>query len=139
MRKIVLASHGSFSKGLLDSVHMVLGDSVKNVVTYSLNVGESATDYATELEAEIIENADAEYILIADLFGASVCSALMPLTLYENVKLFTGMSFIMVIELLMGYEYPLTESDIEKLIEDSRKGIRNVNISDEKEAEVEDF
>jgi len=71
MRKIVLASHGAFSKGLLDSVHMVLGDSLRNVVTYSLNVGESATDYATELEAEIIENADTEYILIADLFGAS--------------------------------------------------------------------
>jgi len=139
MRKIVLASHGAFSKGLLDSVHMVLGDSLRNVVTYSLNVGESATDYATELEAEIIENADTEYILIADLFGASVCSALTPLTLYENVKLLTGMSFIMVIELLTGYEYPLTESDIEKLVEDSRKGIRSVSISDEKEAEVEDF
>jgi len=64
---------------------------------------------------------------------------LTPLTLYENVKLLTGMSFIMVIELLTGYEYPLTESDIEKLVEDSRKGIRSVSISDEKEAEVEDF
>lgn len=138
MRKIVLASHGEFSKGLLDSMHMILGEAAKNVVTYSLYPGESAADYAAEIETEIIENATTEYVLISDLFGASVCSALMPLTKYDNVTLFTGMSFHMVTELLLGYEHPLTKDDIEMLVADSRKGIRHVNILDKKE-EVEDF
>lgn len=137
MRKIILASHGEFSKGLNDSVQMVVGPLAENVAVYSLYPGESASDYAKELEKEILQFPEMEFVIIADIFGASVCSAMIPLTRYGNVKLFTGMNFNMVLELLTTCTEPLTEEDICRLLEVSREGIRQVVL--ELSEEEEDF
>ena len=138
MRKIILASHGELSKGLLNSAKMIVGGLTECVSTYSLYPGEAASDFAKELEKEIIASKGNEYIILTDLYGASVCSSMFVLTQYENVKLFTGMSFNMLLELLTDYEQPLTKEDIEKLIESAQKGIRFVPFEKET-AEGEDF
>lgn len=36
MAKIILASHGGLSKGMKDSVSMIVGDLAKDIETYSL-------------------------------------------------------------------------------------------------------
>jgi len=126
MRKIILASHGELSKGLLHSAKMIIGDLAGGITTFSLYPGEDAADYAFELRKEIEANKEDEYVVIADLFGASVCSAMMPLTDYENVKLFTGLSLAMLLTLLTEYPGPLTESDVEELLKTGKDGIENV-------------
>lgn len=138
MRKIILASHGDFSKGLLDSVRMVVGALADNVEVYSLYHGASAEDFAAELEPRISADQDTEYVIIADIFGASVCTAMMRLIGYEHVKLFTGMNFNMVLELLTVYQNPLRDKDIEQLLACSRAGIMHVK-ADRGEEEEEDF
>lgn len=138
MRKIILASHGEFAKGLLDSARMVVGGAADHVTAYSMYPGDSAEDYAKEIEGEILLNSQTEYVIIADLFGASVCSAMTSLTRYKNVALFTGLSFSMLLELLTSFSEPLEKDDIEQLVQVSREGIRYVNIEDASE-EMEDF
>ena len=49
MVKIILASHGDLSKGMLNSVSMIVGDLAKDVETYSLLPGENPEDYYQEL------------------------------------------------------------------------------------------
>ena len=135
MRKIILASHGQFSNGLLDSARMIVGDLANCVSAYSLLPGESAADFALELEKTISEDKETEYVVLADLYGASVCTAMLRLTTLSNVKLFSGMNLNMVLELLTRFSEELTNEDIDQLVEESRIGIQNVTLQINEEEE----
>lgn len=136
MRKIILASHGEFSKGLLDSVKMIVGDLANCVSSYSLYPGQSASDFALELEKTILEDKEYEYIILSDLYGASVCTAMLRLTNLPNVNLFSGMNLNMVLELLTRFSDKLTAKDVEELVKESRMGIQSVTLQIKEEEEV---
>ncbi len=135
MRKVILASHGEYSKGLLDSVKMIVGDLANCVSSYSLYPGASAADFALELEKTIVEDKETEYVILSDLYGASVCTAMLRLTTLPNVKLFSGMNLNMVLELLTRFSDELTKEDIEQLVEESKMGIQNVMLQINEEEE----
>lgn len=135
MRKIILASHGELSRGLLDSAKMILGDLANCASSYSLYPGESALDFALEMEKTILENKETEYIVLSDLYGASVCTAMLRLTTLPNVKLFSGMNLNMVLELLTRFNDELSNEDIDQLIEESRTGIQSVILQINEEEE----
>lgn len=134
-RQVVLASHGEFSKGLRDSLKMILGEIAENVRSYSLYPGEVATDFKEELEKEINANRDTEYVILTDVFGGSVCNALMTLTVCENVKLFAGMNFNMAAEVLTR-SIPLDGEAVEEVLGTAREGVMHVVLKKEEE---EDF
>lgn len=136
MRKIILASHGEFSKGLLDSAKMIVGDLANCVSSYSLYPGQSASDFALELEKIILEDKECEYIILSDLYGASVCTAMLRLTNLHNVNLFSGMNLNMVLELLTRFSDKLTAKDVEELVKESRMGIQSVTLQIKEEEEV---
>lgn len=84
-RKIILASHGNLSNGLLDTAKMIIGNIPYEVETYSLVPGKLAEDYANELKIEIDANLDTEYIILTDLYMVLVSLRLCMLWL--NVKM----------------------------------------------------
>lgn len=134
-RQVILASHGEFSKGLRDSLKMILGELAGDIRSYSLYPGEVASDFGEELGKEIRDNSDTEFVILTDVFGGSVCNALMTLTIYENVKLFAGMNFNMAAEVLTQ-GIPLDEKAIEEVLGTAREGVMHVVL---KEEEEEDF
>lgn len=139
MRKIIIATHGAMSLGVVDTMKMITGDLADAIETYSLNYGELASEYSLKLEEQIRNNGQDEYILCTDLFGASVCSAMIPLTKYENVHLFSGLNAAMILDLLLGYPEKLNERDIEQIINNARQNIRVINYKDVVLNETEDF
>lgn len=136
-RQIILASHGEFSKGLKHSLEMILGNMANQIRVYSLYPGENASDFQAALEKEIAEHTDTEYVILTDVFGGSVCNALMILAGHENVKVFAGMNFNLVTELLMQ-SIPLTEEAVRDMLDTARSGIMQV-VLDETLRMEEDF
>lgn len=136
-RKIVLASHGGLAAGLLDTARMIVGELPYEVEVYSLQVGKLAEDYAKDLKREIVEHADTEYIVLTDLYGASVFSAMLLCVEQENVKLFSGMNLNMLLSVCLEHPQPLTGEDIEQIIKDAREGIRYAKL--QTETDREDF
>lgn len=136
MREIVIASHGAFAEGALDSSAMIVGGEQEHVRTFRLRPGGSAADYAEELGREIEANQDTEYVILTDLYGASVCSAMLPLSRYPNVKVFSGMNLCLILEVLMCDPEPLTDETVEELIASAKEGIKCVKMEAEEE---EDF
>ena len=126
-RKIILASHGNLSNGLLDTAKMIIGNIPYEVETYSLVPGKLAEDYANELKIEIDANLDKEYIILTDLYGASVFTAMFALVERENVRL-----------LVVCVEYPnsLMDEDVDQIIKDAQSGLKYVSRVVEEE---EDF
>ena len=96
MVNLILASHGDLSKGILNSTMMITGDLHKNVETFSLYPGENPLDYANELKNRIMRTKDT-WIIIADIQGGSVHTALLQLTTLDNVIVFSGMNLNLVL------------------------------------------
>ncbi|MDO5688914.1 MAG: PTS fructose transporter subunit IIA [Tissierellia bacterium] len=137
-RKLVLASHGKFAEGLLHSVEMIIGPPSCEVEVYGLEHGGNPFDYAKELEEEIRLNPEREFVIVCDLFGASIANAMSLLTGYENVFVFTGMSAGLVLSLLLSYTDPLDEDGIKGVLDETKQGVQVIRLTEDS-SESEDF
>ena len=120
MAKIILASHGKLSKGMLDSVKMIIGSLADGVETYSLFPGESANDYANELKERMLQDEE-DYLLICDVQGGSVFNSLVQLVTNERVKVVAGMNLSLVLELIVANQGGAINLDT--ILEASKEGI----------------
>lgn len=127
MRKMIIASHGDLSKGMKSSLQMILGPMADPIITYSLYPGQSAQDFAEELSGEIQAAPQDEYLIFTDVYGASVCTAMFPLTAHPNVTLFAGMNLNLIIECMVSCPEPLDAPGIASLLRQSREGLRQVS------------
>ena len=123
-RKIVLASHGGLAGGLLDTAAMIVGTLPGEVSVYSLQPGKLAEDYAKELKKEIEEHQDMEYVILTDIYGASVFSAMLLCLGSKQVTLLSGMNLNMLLSVCLEHPQPLQEDDIAQIIKDAREGIQ---------------
>lgn len=136
-RKVILATHGDLSKGMLHSAKMIAGKFACEVDTYSLLPGHHPDEFKECIEKEVIAQPEKEFVLVTDLFGASVSTSLFTLTKYENVKMFCGMNLNLVLMLLVEYREALSEEDINQIINDSQIGIKY--LKHEIKTDVDDF
>lgn len=139
MNYIILASHGELSKGMHDSLKMLVGD-VKDKVRYlSLKVGENATEMFSDLAKLVKEDINKKYILVTDLFGGSVNTAAMELfENSDNLFLVSGMNLGLVLELYLMSE-DADENTIQKRIDESSSKIMLLTRSETVTVDEEDF
>ena len=78
-----------------------------------------------------------EYVILADLYGASVFTAMYLCTKLDNVRLFSGMNLNMLLSVWLEHPAPLNETDIEQILHDAKSGIQFTQQS--KECEREEF
>ncbi len=135
-RKIVLASHGQLAKGLLDTAQMIIGEIAYEVEVYTLQPGKLAEDFAKGLKMEIMQNPQIEYVILTDLYGASVFTAMYSLVVLDNVYLFTGMNLSMLLSVCLEHPDHLDETAALKIQEDARSGTQYIM---ESVTEEEDF
>ena len=100
-KKIILVSHGKLSAGMLHSVQMIVGEN-PDVSCMGMLPGEHYQPMVDEVERQLKENPDTQYIVVADLLGGSVCNGLTTLTGYPNIKLIEGMNMGLVISLILS-------------------------------------
>ncbi|MFR8367792.1 MAG: PTS sugar transporter subunit IIA, partial [Faecalibacillus intestinalis] len=100
MAKIILASHGGLSKGMKDSVSMIVGDLAKDIETYSLLPGQNPEDFYQEVLKEAKE-CEEQILILCDIKGGSVHTALSKLAVLDNVMVFSGMNMGLVLDAVM--------------------------------------
>ena len=130
-KKVILASHGMLSAGMLDTVTMIAGELSYPCTAYQLTPGHHPDEFLPEVEEEVRQHPEVEFDIVVDLYGASVCTSFYTLARYGNVHLFTGMNLNLVLSLLVEHPEALTGKDIQEIISDAQKGIRNLSGSEE--------
>jgi len=97
---VVVISHGSLAKALIDASAMLMGD-LENVVPVCLYEGADPMDYAKELDAAIDQFPQGVIVLV-DLFGGTPSNSLIMRMRAKNalVKAISGVSLPMLIETL---------------------------------------
>lgn len=136
MANVILASHGELSKGMLDTVKMIIGDMAEGVETYSLLPGANADDFAAELKQRIDADEE-EYIIICDVLGGSVCNSLVQLTVNERVKVLAGMNLPLVIEIAVANQ--TGDIDLDTIIQTGKDGVSQTSILAASDEEDSDF
>lgn len=127
MSRVIFASHGGLSKGMKDSVSMIVGDLAKDVETYSLHPGQNPEDFYQELSKQAKES-DEQILVLCDIKGGSVHTALSKLAVLDNVMVFSGMNMGLALDAVMkslGGEVSL--EDATDLINAAKEGMTVMN------------
>lgn len=127
MSRVIFASHGGLSKGMKDSVSMIVGDLAKDVETYSLLPGQNPEDFYQELSKQAKES-DEQILVLCDIKGGSVHTALSKLAVLDNVMVFSGMNMGLALDAVMkslGSEVSL--EDATDLINAAKEGMTVMN------------
>lgn len=118
-------SHGKLSEGMMHSTQMIIGKN-ESLSCYGMMPGEHYSTIVEAIEVDAKANPKTQYIIIADLFGGSVCNGCTSLTDLPNVKLISGMNMGLVIEMVLA-EAPVSDEMITKGIENCKEGIKHVS------------
>lgn len=98
--KFILVSHGSYSKGLLESVQMLVGEQ-ENLVAYGLYPEDSIATLVEKLKEEIEKSGEQEILFLTDLFHGSPFNAVVSLMEHYDVYHVTGISLPLLLDAIM--------------------------------------
>lgn len=87
--RIVLASHGEQSKGMLNTVQMLLGPQ-ENIIAYCLYSEQTVTDLTEKLQAEIDQYGAENIVFMTELKQGSPFNAVVSLTRKHTIYHITG-------------------------------------------------
>lgn len=108
MRQFLIATHGNFAQGIMDSVTLISGghDNVKCYCAYANGQEDLDANIRSLLESY---DKDDEIIVVTDILGGSVCCAFLRQTTRPNLHVLAGLSLPLLLELFTGEERPLEE------------------------------
>ena len=119
MRKILLATHGEFAAGILDSVRIIIGDEEKvRALCAYVNPEENFSEQVKE-SIEGIEERD-ELVVLTDMLGCRVNNEFMRYLNRPGFYLVTGLNLPLLIALLTS-----PEADTVRLIQESLEEMKN--------------
>lgn len=137
MKKIIIATHGELALGIKNALELIAGSMAKEISTYSLTPGKSATDFVAEIEKEMIDHPDQQFIVMGDMYGASVVNAMLSLVNYPNGVLLSGVNLSLALQVLLDGSEMISDESIDEMIKEAQKGILRIQL-DQIELE-EDF
>lgn len=101
--RVVLVSHGEQSKGMLNTVQMLLGPQ-KNIAAHSLYPHQTVADLGAVLEEEITTYGAENIIFMTELMHGSPFNEVVALTREHDVYHVTGTNLAMLMAVLMERE-----------------------------------
>ena len=105
MRKVIIATHGELSKGLVNTISIIAGESfAEQIQTYSLYPGEDVSALAEKVKEEVLGDPSFDYVLLTDIMGGSVDNNLYHLITNPNVWLISGVNLLLVLEIILAAE-----------------------------------
>lgn len=126
MRKILIATHGQFAKGILSAGEIIVGKrkdiTCLNAYSDVKNVKETIDMYFNSLLC------DDQVIVLTDIFGGSVNQMLMPYMKRHNVYLITGVNLAVLLEILMIEEDVNIDDDLlREIVGNGQRQVMYVN------------
>ncbi len=125
--RVVLVSHGEQSKGMLNTVQMLLGPQ-ENVAAYSLYPQQTVNDLSAMLEKEIAEYGAENIIFMTELMHGSPFNVVVSLTKEHDIYHVTGTNLAMLMSALLERddETATAESICEAAIEAAPESFADV-------------
>jgi fructoselysine and glucoselysine-specific PTS system IIA component len=125
-RKFLIATHGSFAKGIKSSLDIIIGET-ENVFLIEAYLGENKS-IEDELEAVLKTVGDEdELIIFTDLLGGSITNQAIRFALRDNVHVVSGFNLALLIDVLLADSATPVADVIDSAVENARNQIVYVN------------
>lgn len=126
MRKFLIATHGSFAKGIHSSLEIIMGK-LENVFMIQAYTEENKSlKEEIDLVLEQIRKED-ELIVFTDLMGGSVTNQILQYALKKNVFIVSGFNLPLLLDILLSDQETPVNEVIETGIQNARDQIVFVN------------
>ena len=100
--KVIVVSHGSYAKGLVDTAQMIVGEQ-EDLVSFGLEPEDSVETLKDKIRENIEQTPEGEEILIlTDLFYGSPFNTVVALMSEYDLYHITGINLPLMIEVIMG-------------------------------------
>ena len=136
MKKIIIASHGKFSKGIEDSIKILIGErkNIDFIAAYREEIPDNRV-LNEVFERILFENKDNEVIMFTDITGGSITNtALSFVPKYPNLHIVSGSSLGLILEYILTSEEEEEENEkpdyrkiINQSIEEAKNGMVYIN------------
>ena len=135
MKRFVIASHGNFAAGILDSVELIMGKQDNFEPLCAHRDGEN--DIKERVKALIEGKApEDELIIVTDVFKGSVNNEFMNYTNRKDVHVVAGMNLSLLLELVVNQDED-TDVMLREAIKTAQETI--VYCNDKADVQDEDF
>lgn len=125
--KVIVVSHGDFSKGLVNSVQMLTGKQ-EELVSYGLYPEQTVDTLKDQLEKEIQSTPkDEEILFVTDLFHGSPFNAVVSLMRDYKFYHITGVNLPMLMEVMLERGEKSADEISDEVVQNSSETIINVN------------
>lgn len=103
MKRFIIASHGNFAAGILDSVELIMGkqENFEPLCAYRDGDNDIKDRVKQLIESKAPED---ELIIVTDVFKGSVNNEFMNYIDRENVYLVAGMNLALLLELVVNQD-----------------------------------
>lgn len=129
MKHLILTAHGTLANSYKETAAMIAGTQAACKIETLCMSAEKSMDELVEEAKQILEkDVDGEYLILADLYGASPCNSCMLAFRAANYRVVTGMNLGMVLELLLMLENTSLEELSKIGAEVGKSGVREVYI-----------
>ncbi len=135
MQKIIVASHGNFSKGIEDSIKILIGEreDIEFIAAYRKEIPDNKV--LEKRFKEILEgNKEKEIVMFTDITGGSITNtALNLLPKYPNLHIVSGSSLGLILEYILNSEEESEEENpdykkvIKQCINEAKNGMMYIN------------
>ena len=126
MVKVLLASHGTFAKGIKNSLELILGKQPDVYILCAYIDGEDDVKSTVKNFIDSIKP-DEEWIVATDIFGGSVNNEFMNyLNAGKKIHLISGMNLPLLIELVSNESEPV-ENRIREALKVSKDEVKYCN------------
>lgn len=125
--KVIVVSHGSYAKGLVDTAQMIAGEQ-RELESYGLEPEDSVETLKEKLRESIEKTPLGEEILIlTDIFYGSPFNTVISLMSEYDLYHVTGINLPLMMEVIMGrYAGKHAEEICKKLLEAAPNTVRDV-------------
>ena len=126
MLKVFLSSHAHLASGLKSSLEIFMAQ-VPNLTTYDAYTEDDDSTVQAELDAFFATvGPDDEVLLLSDIYGGSVNTAMCAYLDRPNTRLVTGVNFPFMMELMT--ESSVSDERLDEIIENSRAFLKRVEL-----------
>jgi len=127
MFDLILVSHGSLSKAMMETVQLIAGQQ-EGLKAYGLNLGDDVEAFGADVTAGIEESLKhGDVLVLTDLQSGSPYNVTVGAMGTHKIRHFTGMNLPMVLEALCDRQSMNIEGTCTELAAKSRKAILDVN------------
>ena len=127
MAHILIVAHGNLADALLASAKMIVGEAgAEKVNCLNMTEEKSMDQFILEAKEILDANPNDEFLILADVFGASPCNSCLSVFRNSHYRLITGVNLPILLELLMNNDNKDLLDLWNSLIDSGKESIKGI-------------